>query len=232
MKPKVLPLALGTALGLFALLPEAAVSQGARRGEGQVCVYEHAGYGGWEECYRTGESVRDLGRLRNQISSVRIQGRAEITLYQHPDFGGREVTVSNDVSDVRGWSKFWNDEVDSLRVSEAGFRGGRPDRHADRVCVYQHVGFKGKSQCFDAGEDLENLGSIGWNDGISSIRTFGRVRVALFEDSDYQGRRLVIDGDVADLTQQRSDGRDNWNDRISSLRVGGEGRGWTRDRRD
>ncbi len=227
MKQMYSALVLCMALGLVVMSPGDAVAQ-AGRGRDQVCVYEHAGYGGWEQCYGVGENIRDLGNLRNRISSVRIQGRAEITLYEHPDFMGREVTLNGDVPDLKQLGHSWNDETDSLRVSPAGFRGGRPDREerrADRVCVYQHVGFQGNSQCFDAGDDVRDLRSIGWNDGISSIRTFGRIRVAFFEDSDFQGQRLIVEGDIADLTQVRAGGRANWNDRISSLRVEDERHG-------
>jgi hypothetical protein len=214
--------------GVVALSPEEAISQG--RGRDQVCVYEHAGYGGFEQCFGPGTDIRDLGDLRNRISSVRIQGRAEITLYQHPNFQGREVTLSSGVSDIREVGRFWNDEVDSLRVNTPGFRGGRPgrdERRADRVCVYQHVGYQGNSQCFSAGDDVLDLREIGWNDGISSIRLFGRTRAAFFEDSGFQGQRLVVDGDVPDLTQVNVGGRGHWNDRISSIRIGGER--WDRD---
>jgi hypothetical protein len=159
---------------------------------------------------------------------VRIQGRAEITLFQHPDFGGQEVTLSSSVSDLKQVGRFWNDEVDSLRVIPPGFRGGRPNRgeaRADRVCVYQHVGFQGNSQCFDAGDDVVDLRSIGWNDGISSIRTFGRMRAAFFEHDEFRGQRLIVEGDIPDLTRADAGGRGNWNDRISSLRIEGGRRG-------
>ena len=228
MKQTYSILTLCTALGLGALMPGEASSQGSR-GRDQVCVYEHAGYGGWEGCYTVGDKAPDLGRARNSISSVRIQGRAEITLYEHPNFQGRQVTLTNSVSNLNEVGKFWNDETDSLRVDQPGFRGGgrpgREERRDDRVCVYQHTGFQGNSKCFDAGDDLRDLRDIGWNDGISSIRTFGRVRVAVFEDSNFQGQRLVVEGDIEDLTRVNAGGRGNWNDRISSLRVGGEGRG-------
>jgi hypothetical protein len=222
-------LALCAMFSVTAMSPGEAVSQD--RGRDRVCVYEHAGFGGFEQCFGLGEDIRDLGNLRNRISSVRVQGRAEITLFEHPDFQGREVTVTGGVSDMKQLGRFWNDEVDSLRVSAPGFRGGRPgreERRADRVCVYQHVGYQGNSQCFDAGDDVRDLRSLGWNDGISSIRTFGRSRAAFFEDSEFQGQRLIVDGDIPDLTHVNTGGRGHWNDRISSLRVGGDR--WDRDR--
>ena len=221
--------ALCAALGMAALAFGAqAFAQGFKGGRDQVCVYEHAGYGGWEACYPVGAEIEDLGNARNSISSVRIMGRAEITLYQHPFFKGREVTIASSVSNLNEVGKFWNDETDSLRVSAPGFRGGgRPDREErreERVCVYQHVGFQGNSQCFDAGDEVRDLRSIGWNDGISSIRVFGRMQVAVFEDANFQGQRMIVEGDIDDLTRVGG-GRGDWNDRISSLRVGGDRRG-------
>lgn len=219
-------LAASAALALSMVMPHATLAQG--RGADEVCVYEHANYGGFERCYGVGEEIRDLGDLRNRISSIRIRGRAEITLYQHPGFQGREITFDESVPELKQVSRFWNDEADSLRVSRAGFRG-RPDpdrRRADRVCVYKHAGFQGDSRCWDLGDEEPDLRRIGWNDKISSVRVFGAIRVALYEHGNFEGQRLILDADVADLSQVRDEsGRGNWNDRISSIRVGGERRG-------
>ena len=227
MRPASLVLSLCALIALAVSLPRDAFSQG-RPGRDQVCVYEHADYGGWEQCYGVGEAARDLGNLRNQISSVRIFGRAEITLFEHPGFQGRQLVIDNSVTNLpRGW----NDQTDSLRVDPASFGDRRRgERHEDRVCVYQHAGFRGNSRCFDAGDEVYDLREIGWNDGISSIRTFGRTRVAFFEDAGFQGQRLIVEQDIADLTQISAGGRNTWNDRISSLRVGGDDR-WDRGRR-
>jgi hypothetical protein len=209
--------------GLAAFVSHEALAQGSDRGgRDEVCVYEHADYGGWEQCYGVGDDVRDLGNRRNSISSIRIRGRAEITLYQHPNFQGREVSLDSSVTDLRKIAKFWNDETDSLRVSRSGF-GGRPsrdERREDRVCVYEHVNYQGHSQCWDSGEEIADLRDIGWNDGISSIRTFGGTRVAFYEHAGFDGQRLIVDRDIPDLTQVRANGSSNWNDRISSVRVG------------
>lgn len=223
-------LALLVLLGASAALPRDAAADSPRGRDG-VCFYEHAEFQGREDCYRIGETVRDLGNRRDTFSSIRVYGRARVTLYEHPQFGGRQVTVDSDVADLRRLGG-WNDEVDSLRVSGGGRwegprdqpdRGGDRDRD-DRVCVYEHANFGGNSQCFGSGDDVRDLNSIGWNDRISSIRVFGRSRIAVWEHSNFQGRNLVIDRDIADLNQIR------FNDAISSLRVPG-GRGDDRDRR-
>ena len=221
-----------SAIGLFALLGVSALAPRDAaadypRGRDRVCVYEHANYQGWEQCYRMGESDRDLGDRRNTISSVRIRGRGQITLFEHPQFNGRDVRIDNDVADLSRLGG-WNDEADSLRVGFDG--GGRddgprgdPGRGGDRdngqrVCVFEHANFGGASQCFNGNDRVPDLNSIGWNDRISSIRTVGPSRVTIFEHAEFLGQDMVVDRDIADL---RSIG---WNDRISSLHMG-EGRG-------
>jgi hypothetical protein len=220
---------LGATLAMLVFAPREALSQGRpdRNARGEVCVYEHADYGGWEKCFGVGESIRDIGNLRDQISSVRVRGGAEVAFFEHPNLDGAQVYIDSDIRDLRRWDRRWNDEVDSLEVSSAGFRGRRPDRSArreDRVCVYQHTNYQGHSQCWDAGDEIVDLKQIGWNDGISSIRTFGGTRLAVYEHSGFQGRRLIVDSDIPDLTHVNTDGS-HWNDRISSVRIGD---GWDR----
>jgi hypothetical protein len=210
-----------TLLGLSAIAWQDAEAQ--RRGRDQVCVYEHADFRGWEQCFDPGDAVRDLSDRRNKISSVRVRDGGQITLYEMPQFGGRDVTIDRDVSDLRSLPG-WNDQADSVRVGGGGGGGWRdgPGRDNDdrgaRVCVYEHVNYQGKSQCFRDGDDESDLTRIGWNDGISSIRVSGRSRVMVFEHTEYGGDREFIDRDVSDLTQI------GWNDRISSLRTGEGGR--------
>jgi hypothetical protein len=215
--------ALGVLLGLGAGVSQDAPAQSrSDRDRDRVCFYEHAGYGGWEQCLAIGGSLNDLGNRRNQISSVRVYGRAEITLFEHPNFQGQQVVLGENISDLRELKR-WNDQVDSLRVETASFRGRpRPGQRAEeRVCVYQHADYRGNSQCFDANEDVPDLRRIGWNDGISSIRVFGRTRLAVFEHGDFQGERLIVENDIPNLTAVNGRGGWNWNDRISSLRAGG-----------
>jgi Beta/Gamma crystallin len=231
MKRGHLTVGLGALLILVAAASSReAVSQGWRRD--QVCVYEHADYGGWEQCFGAGESLRDLGPRRNRISSVRIMGRAEVTLFEYPDFNGKQVAITNDISDLSQW-RGWNDQADSLRVHGGGVEGrpGFGRRGEDRVCLYEHVGYQGRSQCFDSCEDVQDMRLVGWNDVASSIRTFGRTRIVFYEHMGFGGERLLVDGDIPDLTRVGAhDG--NWNDRISSLRMRGDGRDGRDDRDD
>src|SRR5262245_50004279 len=67
----------------------------------RVCVYEHVDYGGYEQCFAAGATINSLGRFSNRISSVRILGRGELVLYEHPNFQGREISITADVADLR-----------------------------------------------------------------------------------------------------------------------------------
>src|SRR5688572_32158616 len=83
----------------------------------------------------------------------------------------------------------------------------------DRICVYEDINYGGRSQCWNADEEVRNLSGTGWNDRVSSIRVFGRARVEVYRDADYRGQRLRLERDAADL------GAINWSDQISSFQV-------------
>ena len=104
-------------------------------------------------------------------------------------------------------------------------RFGRGPTPGAGACFYQDPDFQGEYFCVRAGDVVESL-PRDMNDRISSIRTFGRVEVTVFQDSRFEGRAARFD-DVANLKRQ------GWNDRISSLRVEGLGGGFgRRDDRD
>jgi hypothetical protein len=93
------------------------------------------------------------------------------------------------------------------------------------ACFYRDPDFQGEYFCVRAGDAIEAM-PRDMNDKISSIRTFGRVEVRVFQDSRFEGRAARFD-DVPNLR------REGWNDRISSIRVEGFGRGFGRqDDRD
>ncbi|HEV8396221.1 MAG TPA: peptidase inhibitor family I36 protein [Vicinamibacterales bacterium] len=98
-------------------------------------------------------------------------------------------------------------------------RGPTPNAGA---CFYRDPDFQGEYFCVRAGDVIEVL-PRDMNDQISSIRTFGRTEVRVFQDSRFEGRSARFD-DVRNLR------REGWNDRISSIRV--EGFGGAIGRRD
>jgi hypothetical protein len=86
----------------------------------QVCVYKDINYQGPEQCYGAGD-VRDLGATRKSISSIRVYGRATVTVYENTDFRGRSLQFTSDVADLgrqmMAGNTAWSDHIDSLRIT-------------------------------------------------------------------------------------------------------------------
>ena len=91
---------------------------------------------------------------------------------------------------------------------------GRPDSPRAGACFYRDSNFRGDYFCVNAGRDYSSLSS-GMNDRISSIQTFGGAQVTIFQDARFNGRSRDFRGSVRNLKDA------GWNDRLSSLRVGG-----------
>ena len=96
-----------------------------------------------------------------------------------------------------------------------------------RVILYQHANFQGDSLVIYPGEVLENFSGRTFaqgnalNDSVSSIRVEGGAEVFVYSDSRFRGAVMRLTEDVRDLSRRRlsDDTLENWNDRISSLRV-------------
>jgi hypothetical protein len=215
-----------------------AAAQG--RGDDRACFYKDVQFQGEEWCYRAGDEVADLRNRRNEISSVRIFGRARVMVFDEREFLGASDEFDRDVPDLNlrtmEGRRTWNDRIESFAMADDRGRPGgifgnrdrrdddRRDRRdnderdrrvsRDRICVFQGVNYTGRSQCWDAGEEEQNLNRTnGWNDSISSIRVFGRTTVEVFRDANFRGQRLQITRDTSDL------GAMNWGSQISSFRV-------------
>lgn len=223
------------------------------RGADRVCVYQDNYFQGWEQCYRPGDEIADLGSHGNSISSIRVYGNAMVTIYDDRNFRGQSTQITSEVKDlgqfsaggaVFGGRTNWNDRIGSLRVSSSNYGDSRDNRRDDRynqgdyrgpdgqgrynngngVCVFEDINYRGRSQCFNSGADLSDLGRLGgWSDRISSIRVMGNERVVAFVDVNYRGERLVIDRDIPDLRSFRLRNNRSWDNQISSLEVGGRG---------
>lgn len=205
-----------------------------RDDDDRVCFYKDVQFQGQAWCYRPGDELPDLRDRRNEISSIRVFGRARAVVFDDRDFAGASDEFDADVPDlslrVLEGRRSWNDRIESLAVELAGREGrgrgrgrGRGNRDADdrddrqvrdRICVFEDVNFRGRSQCWDAGEEEANLNRTNdWNDRIRSIRIFGRTGVEVFREANFRGARLRIDRDVADL------GTLGFGSQISSFRV-------------
>jgi hypothetical protein len=240
-------LALGVLLGLslapqLSAAPQFERSRDQNQDRDRVCVYQDINYQGWEECYSAGDEVADLKKHRNAISSIRVYGRARVTVYENEDFEGKSAEFSSDVRDLGlrslAGSKSWSDRIQSLRVGSDfnGQANGR-DRNRDQsnrfpaqrqqvndgICVYDRPDYEGREQCWSTGSDLSDLGRSGdWSDKISSIRVFGRTTAVVYRDIGFNGDSITVDRDIPDLSRVSGRGFKNWDRQISSVQIDGD----------
>ena len=221
-----------TVLGLWMAAVPAVAQQGRDRNDtrdgDRVCFYRDIEFQGPSWCYRPGDELADLRDRGNEISSIRIFGRARVIVYDLDEFMGASDEFDMDVADLRLRSmegrRNWNDRIDSFQIVAFGRRGrgygfGRDDddrgnRPArDRICVFEEINYGGRSQCWSAEEEERNLSSTGWNDRINSIRVFGRARVEVYRDANFRGERIRLERDTPDL------GAIRWSGQISSFQI-------------
>src|SRR5262245_57251250 len=225
-------------------------AQAGRDNRDRVCFYQDIHYRGWEQCYQAGDEVTDMRGQRNAVSSIRIYGRARLTVYDETELRGNSTEFNSDVPDLglrnMSGSRSWSDRIESFRIAGnfgsvpvAGrgrnnddWRDDRRDDRRDGICVYENANFRGRSECFGVGEDIRDFARVrGWNDHISSIRVTGDARALVYSDGGFRGQRLVVDRDISDLAVIRLQNGLSWNDQISSLEVQydrgrGRGRRW------
>jgi hypothetical protein len=91
-------------------------------------------------------------------------------------------------------------------------RWGRDRFPQSGACFFQDSNYRGDYFCIRAGEDVGRVPKD-LNDGISSIRVFGRAEVEVFRDVRFNGGSARFAADIRNLKNE------GWNDRISSLRV-------------
>jgi len=213
-----------------------------------VCVYKDANYLGFERCYKAGDEISDLRDQNKTISSIRVSGRATVTVYENIEFRGRSAEFSSDVDDLArrlmGGRSGWSDRIRSLKVTtssriaavDSDLRAAADEPHpTNGVCIYDRPNFEGRSECWSQNQSIADLGRHGnWGGRISSIRVFGRAVAVVYQDTGYRGEVLSVDKDIADLaairgpensgTSERKNGSNkrvfrNWDRQISSIQV-------------
>jgi len=126
-----------------------------RRPEVRVIVYQHAGYGGDALVLYPGEAMDNMSgrtfangaKLNDAISSIRIEGDAEVLVYENARYRGEALRLTESTRDLTGRpvagsvAVTWNDRISSLRVERlrGGGRepsrpgGGRPPANPDKL---------------------------------------------------------------------------------------------------
>jgi hypothetical protein len=183
-----------------------------------ACFYEDTGFRGRYFCVRPGDRLQSLpSGMGDEISSMRLLGATEVTVFRDAGWRGRSARFIGDVRDLK--REGWNDQISSVDITG----GGALARWRDRIpvwgrgavphegaCFYEDSNFRGQYFCAPRGATYTAL-PRGFNDKISSIRVFGS-EVRIFQNRNFDGRSTQIRSDVPNL-------RGNWGDNVSSLRV-------------
>lgn len=230
-------------IGAFSLLPAVDAAAQPRWGRDRMpqagaCFFENKNFEGRYFCVRPGEDLRTLPNgMSDRISSIRLLGASEVTVFRDRDMHGRSARFISDERDLRRES--WNDQISSIAVGPRGnygrYGGGyeNPGRGRDHdrddawrndrapiwgreampregACFYEDAHYRGQYFCVPRGGTYLSL-PRGFNDRISSIRVFG-AGVRIYQDRDFRGRSRNIERDVDNL-------RGDWRDTVSSIRV-------------
>src|SRR5437867_4040955 len=166
---------------LLSAAPQLERQRGRGYGQDRVCIFKDIQYQGIEQCFNPGDTVSTLQSLNGQPSSIRIYGRASVTVYDSTDFRGHSAVVTSSVPDlgqVRIDNKSWNDRIRSLQVTSGNGYGGYGNspvydqstaypnqQSSEGICVYDRPNYQGRSQCWSGGEALSDLAQQGnWSD--------------------------------------------------------------------
>ncbi|HET7534804.1 MAG TPA: hypothetical protein VFJ90_00020 [Candidatus Didemnitutus sp.] len=127
------------------------------RGGPRVILYENSDFRGNSLTLYPGESIENLGnatfdgggKANDRISSIRIEGGAELRVYSDSKYRGETLRLTHDVRDLAGLflannSKSWNDQISSLQVEgrDYGHRSnGRGSGDPDKIIkrAYQDI---------------------------------------------------------------------------------------------
>ena len=110
-------------------------------GPGRVILFQHANYEGGALVVYPGDELETFSgktfdngaKLNDGVSSIRIEGRAEILLYSDSNFRGDALRLTESVGDLSRRSvsgsagATWNDRISSMKMAHNnGSGGGRP----------------------------------------------------------------------------------------------------------
>lgn len=194
-----------------------------------ACFYKDADFHGERFCMEAGDRMARLPQgFNDRISSIRIFGRTDITVFENTDFGGRILRLHDDVANLKSFEvspgHTWNDRISSIDVAAGRDRDADRDGNHDNqlrrdgACFYKDADFHGEKFCMERGERLPRMPE-GFNDTISSIRIFGNTEITVYKERDFGGASLDLHDDVTSLRDYHISPGHSWNDRISSIRV-------------
>jgi hypothetical protein len=95
-----------------------------------VCFYKDPNFRGEYFCVRDGDALSAVPNdMNDKISSIRIFGGTEVTVFRDVRFSGRSARFAGDVRNLK--DEGWNDLISSLRVRPGS--NARPTQDVDRI---------------------------------------------------------------------------------------------------
>jgi len=188
----------------------------------RVCFFEGADFQGLLECAVPGEAKFSLPDFDNLITSIEVKGEARVWICEHSGYGGWCEMIERDVKRI---GDRWNNAVSSYQVvmdgmdsnDGAGSSVGTGDRQqasaGGEVCFYEDPGFQGRRVCVAPGARANIPPEF--NDKISSIQLWGKVRVKVCKQSNESGACLVTSRSMHDMSA-------GFGDEISSFQISQE----------
>jgi hypothetical protein len=126
---------IGYVLGVMTLFAPTSVGAQARWGRPSVprdgaCFFRDQNYGGEYFCTAADQDIASLPReMNDEITSIRIFGNVQVTLFREGGFRGRSAALQGDVQNV---GKDWNDKISSISVRSVNGRDRNSARNSDR----------------------------------------------------------------------------------------------------
>ncbi len=124
------------------LLAMSSAAEAQRWGQGPypregACFYKDSDFHGEYFCAGAGDTFASVPRdMNDKISSIRVFGRVEVTVYRDVQFSGGSSKFGGSIKNLK--DEGWNDRISSLRVRNYANGGGEdPDRIVRRA--YQEV---------------------------------------------------------------------------------------------
>jgi hypothetical protein len=219
--PLLSVLALACGAGADTEAPEALASTEQASFQAQstyIILYENPNYSGASQILYPPFDINDMavtsgGAWNDRVSSLRVVNfppGLSVSLYEHPNWGGLGLTVSQDIPDLRPLPWYFNDVISSLKWNDGSST-------APYVMFYEHPGYTGVALTVNAPFDINLMkGSPNgdFNDRISSIRVFNGASILVYEHPNWAGSSLLVNTNIPDL---RNIAGGYYNDAISSM---------------
>jgi len=135
--------------------------------------------------------VADGNDVDNHVRSLRFarvdDPEFSVLLHEEPGGVGENITLLNNAPTISAIVPDLQNKVSSITLLSAR------DRQAG-VVLYEHPNFKqGRQEIFIASDRNLSNGSFLQHDKLSSLKIIGSYRVTLYEDNNFEGKRVQID---------------------------------------